>query len=218
MSKSYELTQMNHFTYTLKIHGDNSIHLYNSINKIVKTSQIDYDTNSIYFSAEKVISLKKRILTQKHKCLSHGTCIKLIDDLTKQIIYLRSLGYSFYGFDIDDILIIDNTFIFCNTHYLLPLDNDTIIFCSEIKQPYFSNPEVFKLTTLPTEINYKCCYYSFGSLIVFCLLHIYLLVGNEIQPPEEIDKIIYPLFNTKIYWFIKRCLEQDINRRRLLLI
>ena len=84
----YELTKNNHFTYTLKIHGDNFIYLYNSINKIVKTSQIDYETNTIYFSAENVTSLKKRILTQKYKCLSHGTCIKLIDDLTKQILWI----------------------------------------------------------------------------------------------------------------------------------
>jgi hypothetical protein len=218
MSKSYELTKINHFTYTLKIHGDNFMYLYNSINKIVKTSQIDYDTNTIYFSAENVTSLKKHILTQKYKCLSHGTCIKLIDDLTKQILYLHSLDYGFYGFDIDDILTIDNTFIFCSTQYLLPLDNDNIIFVSPIKLPYFSNPEVYQLTRLPTIINYKCCYYSFGSLIVFCLLHIYLLVGNEFKTTKEIDNIIQPLFNTKIYWFIKRCLEDDINRRRLLLI
>ena len=100
----------------------------------------------------------------------------------------------------------------------MQLYNDNIIFVSPIKQPYFSNPEVYQLTRLPTIINYKCCYYSFGSLIVFCLLHIYLLVGNEFKTTKEIDNIIYPLFNTKMYWFIKRCLEDDINRRRLLLI
>ena len=142
----------------------------------------------------------------------------LLDDLTKQILYLRSLGLSFYGFDIDDILTIDETFIFCSTKYLLPLENDSIIFLSPIKQSYFSNPELFKLTSLPSEINYKCCFYSLGSLVVFSLLNTYLLVANELKTSEQIDKILEPLYNTKIYWFLKRCLDDDINNRKLLLV
>jgi hypothetical protein len=55
-------------------------------------------------------------------------------------------------------------------------------------------------------------------LIVFLLLDNYLLVGNELKTFEEIDKIIYPLYNTKIYWFLKRCLDDDINNRKLLLV
>ena len=35
---------------------------------------------------------------------------------------------------------------------------------------------------------------------------------------EEIEKVIKPLYNTKMYWFIKRCLEPNINKRELLLI
>jgi hypothetical protein len=87
-----------------------------------------------------------------------------------------------------------------------------------ILKPYFSNPEIFELKVLPTKINYKCIYYSLGSLIVFSLLNSYLLVANELKTSEEIDFIIQPIYNTKIYWFIKRSLEQDINKRRLLLI
>jgi hypothetical protein len=71
---------------------------------------------------------------------------------------------------------------------------------------------------LPSEVDYKCCYYSLGSLVVFSLLHIYLLVGNELKTSEEINEIIEPLYNTKIYWFLKRCLDDDINNRKLLLV
>jgi hypothetical protein len=179
---------------------------------------LDYETNSIFFSAENVIPLKKYILDEKNKRISHATCIKLIDDLSKQICYLNKIGYGFYGFDINDILIIDNSFIFCSSQYLLELDNDNIIFTSPIKLPYFSNPELLKLTSLPSKINYKCCYYSLGLLVVFLLLNNYLLVGNELKMFEEIDKILQPLHNTKIYWFLKRCLDDDINNRKLLLV
>jgi hypothetical protein len=112
----------------------------------------------------------------------------------------------------------DNVFLFCNTQYLFPLQEDNFIFIEPIFKPYFSSPEIIKLTILPSEINYKCSYYSLGVLAVFCLLNSYLLVGNELKSAEEIENIIKPFLNTKIYWFIKRCLDPNIDKRILLLI
>ena len=221
MAKSYELTTINDFTYNLKINGDFEDQLYYTINKMLKSSYYDDETNSIFFSAENVISLKQYILDTIYKKVSYATCIKLIDDLSKQLFCLNDLGYGFYGFDINDILVIDNTFIFCSTQYLLELDesdNTNIIFTSLIKKPYFSNPELFKLTSLPSKINHKCCYYSLGLLVVFLLMNKYLLVGNEFKTSKEIDNILQPINNTKIYWFLKRCLDDDINNRKLLLV
>jgi hypothetical protein len=218
MTKPYNLKSINEFTYSLKINGDYTNDVYYTIQQMLKSCHFDHETNTIFFSAEIVVPFKKYILDKKEKRLSHGECIKLIDDLSKQILYLNKLGFGFYGFDISDILTIDNTFILCSTQFLLPLDGNSIIFVSPIKQPYFSNPELFELTSLPAEINYKCCYYSLGLLVVFSLLNIYLLVGNELKTSEEIDKIIEPLYNTKIYWFLKRCLHDDINNRYLLLV
>lgn len=217
MSK-FILKKINDFTYSLKMSGDNSIYLYNIIKKILQSCIFDNETNSIFFSAENVIPFKQYLLEQQNNKLSHSKCVKLIDDLSKQILFLNKCQFGFYGFDIEDILTIDNTFIFCSTQNLLPLENDCIIFTSPINQPYFSNPELFKLTSLPFEINTKCCYYSLGALVVFSLLNTYLLVGNELKTSKEIDKIIEPLFNTKIYWFLKRCLDDDINNRKLLLV
>lgn len=181
MAKSYELTTINDFTYNLKINGDLEDQLYYTIEKMLKSSHIDDETNSIFFSAENVIPLKTYILDKNDKKLSYATCIKLIDDLSKQIFCLNNLGYGFYGFDINDILVIDNTFIFCSIQYLLELDDTNIIFTSLIKKPYFSNPELFKLTSLPAKINHKCCYYSLGLLVIFLLMNKYLLVGNEFK-------------------------------------
>ena len=218
MIHSYILLPINEFTYSLKINGEYYNYIYHSIQKLVKTAHLDHETNTIIFSAENVIPFKQYLLEQKNKQLSHLKCIRLIDSLSKQIFYLKKLGFGFYGFDINDILTIDDIFIFCNTQHILPLHDESFIFTSPIKPPYFSNPELFELTSLPFEINYKCCYYSLGLLVVFSLLNIYLLVGNELKSSEEIDKILQPLYNTKIYWFLKRCLDDDINNRKLLLV
>ena len=206
---NYILKPINECTYNLKINGEYNIYLYKLIKKFIKTSNFDYETSSIYFCAENITPLKDLI---KNNSLSHNKCIKLIYDLTNQILYLKKLGYSFYGFNINDILVVDELFMFCSAEYVAPLVNELIIFYSPIKQAYFSNPELYNLTTLPSEISYKCCYYSLGTLVVYCLLNAYI---NKI---EEIEKVIEPLYNTKIYWFIKRCLDPDINKRELLLI
>ena len=212
--KNLGITQISEFTYSLKIEGDYVSVLCHSIKKILRSIHYDEEKSTIFFSAETVLPFKEFLLEHK----THKKCIKMIDDLTKQMTYLKNIGYGFYGFDVNDILTIDNTFIFCRTQHLLPIIEDNIIFYEPIKRPYFSNPEIMELTSLPSEINYKCSFYSLGVLVVLYLLNNYLLVGNEIKSVEEIENILLPIYNTKIYWFIKRCLEENIDKRVLLLI
>lgn len=212
--KHYEVTSINQFTYRLKINDDNAYPLYQVIQKLIKTMHYDTKSSSVYFSAEKVMSFKEYLLDQR----THRKCIKMIDDLTKQILMLKRIGYGFYGFDITDILTIDDHFIFCSSQHLLPIEEDNITFYFPINKPYFSNPEILQLTTLPSEINYKCVYYSLGVLVVLYLFNNYLLVGNEIKTSKQIENILKPINNTKLYWFIKRCLEENTEQRIILLI
>jgi len=222
MNKHYEIRKINEFTYSLKIYGDgdgdtvNS--MYKTIKRMVKSVQYDYETASIFFSAEKVITLKEYLINSSEKRISYNNCIKMIDELTKQMVQLKKLGYGFYGIDISDIMVIDNIFIFCSCKNVMPIIENEIKFYAPINKPYFSNPEILKLTTLPGSIDYKCAYYSLGTLVVFCFLGNYLLVGNEIKSVEEIENIVGHLKDTKIYWFIKRCLDEKIDKRGLLLI
>ena len=219
--KHYELTNINDYTYQLTIYGnnDNIIPLYKVIKKIIKSAHYDSESNSLFFSAENVLSFKEHLLLHNKTQRSYRTCIKMIDDLTRQMLNLKQLGYSFYGFDIQDVLTIDNNFIFCSTEHVLPLtEEDTLLFYIPPHRPYFTNPELNQLTSLPSEINYKCSYYSLGVLIVFYLLNNYLLVANEIKTQEEVDIVLKPIYNTKVYWFIKRCLADNVDERVMLLI
>ncbi len=222
MNKNYEISQINEFTHSLKIYGDgdgDAVNpMYKTIKKMVKSVQYDYETGSIFFSAEEVKPLKEYLMNSSKKSLSYNICIKMIDELTKQMVHLNKLGYGFYGIDISDIMVIDDTFIFCSCKNVMPIIENELKFYAPINKPYFSNPEILKLTTLPGTVNYKCAYYSLGTLVVFCFLKQYLLVGNEIKSSEEIENIIGHLNNTKIYWFIKRCLEEKVDKRVLLLI
>jgi hypothetical protein len=181
MNFFYDLTQINEYTYSLKIHGGHYIiTLYQTIINMLKNAYYDNETETIIFTAESINPLKmvlfnksekkgKNEKTEKNK-MGLNQCIKMIDDLTKQISYLKTIHFGFYGFDISDILVIDGTYLFCNTQYLLPLYNDNFLFIEPISKPYFSSPEIIKLTILPTEINNKCIYYSLGVLVIFWLV------------------------------------------------
>lgn len=203
----YTIVPINEFTFNLNIQGNNDdqckYHLCSSIQKLIKGSFLDHDSNSIHISAEKVIPFKTFILENNR--LSYHTCIQLVDDLTKQIMILHKFGYGIYGFDMNDILTIDNHFVFCSIQHMLPLVNDHFIFTCPIRRPYFSSPELNKLTRLPAKLNYKTCYYSLGTFVSLCLL------GHE-------DINIDTLRDTKIYWFIKHCTNEDVDKRVLLLI
>lgn len=215
MKTFYDITPITEFTYSLKIHGDFATPIYQTITKILKTSHYSSETHSIDFSAEHVMSFKKYLLNHK---MNYKTCLKMIDDLTKQMIFLKKMNYGFYGLDLNDILTIDDAFIFCSAQNLLPIVNNEFIFLYPMNRPYFSNPEIIELTSLPAKINHKCIYYSLGLLVVFCLLNQYLLVGNEIKSSDEIESKIGCLYNTKIYWFLKRCLKTQVEDREILLI
>jgi len=247
--KYYKLNQTNTFNFTLHIKGEYKYQIYQSIAKTKILEHIFYDdeTDLIHLTMEKAHTLKTK------PNLSHDQCIKLIQNICQQMEFLEKQGLSFYGFNLDDILVINEfTYIVVNPQYLLPIEMDAngkemiptngkemiptngkeIAGASEIEysnrnririvsgenRPYFSNPEIIKLRTLPAIFPIQIVYYSLGTLIVFCLLKTYLLVGNEIKSEEDIEFILRPLHGTKIYWFLKRCLHKDPNKRLLLLI
>ena len=215
-NKYYEIDQLNDFIYSLKVKGENNDKIYSILKLMLKNSFLD--DGCLFFSAECLKNLKDYLLEYNFK-MPQNKCLLMIDDLTKQIIYLRKKNYGFYGFDINDILVIDdNKFIICSSEYLIPLIDDNMVFYSPIKKPYFSNPEINNINELPSEISFKCSYYSLGVLIVFCFLNKYLLKGNEIITEIEIEREINCLNDTKLYWFLKRCLKTEIEKRELLLI
>lgn len=210
-NKKYEIDQINDFIYSVKVNGENNDKIYSMLKLIIKNSFYD---DGIFFSAESVKDLKS-YLQDNYGIKNY---INMIDDLTKQIIYLRKKNYGFYGFDINDIIVIDdNKFVICSCQYLLPLIEDNMVFYSPINKPYFFSPDII-INELPSQISYKCSYYSLGVLITYCLTKNYLLKGNEIKSEEEIEKELICLKDTKIYWFLKRCLKTEIKKRELLLI
>ena len=222
-------------SYTLYLQAQNSVYmneLYESITKTDILSSAFYnevedevdndqdedeneneDKESISFIAESVKPLS--VFLKKGKLTKQET-IKMIHDLSKQIAYLETNLLAFYGYNLDDILVInEDTFFIASTENLTRIEakNNSIYFYKPIIKPYFSNPELNELTKLPAKIDYRSSYYSLGALILFCSTNIYIF--SELK---ETDTILLPIYYTKLYWFLKRCFHEDSKQRILLFI
>ena len=192
---------------------------YSMFLKILSASFYQKETESVVFLAQSVHSLKEYLLNRKS--LSYQDCIKLIEDLSKQISYLKYLDYGIIGLDMNDILVVDDhTFVFIGEGNLYPLnEKGNMNIYTLIYKPYFMSPEVLELINIPAEISYKVSYYSVGVLVLYFLLHRYWFAGNKVPgTEEEEDRILKPIHGTKMYWFLKRCLNKDMGKRELLFI
>lgn len=209
------IKKLSNVTYSLQLNSEYNLVMYEMLLKIFKLSFFDDNTDCLIFTAEKQITLSKFLKEEDEHIISYEKCIRMIDEIYKQLNYLYKNGFGLYGFDIDDIIVVnDNSFVIINDNYLAPLENNYLLINYLPQIPYFNNPEINKITNLPARISYKSIYYSLGELITYSLLN-----NNEIiDLDKDIEEIILPLKNTKIYWFLKRCLNKDYTKRNLLLI
>jgi hypothetical protein len=229
--KKLKLIKLNENTFQINFPISNDINLkveilLQYIKTIIPNAYLSNDSNisnnySIIFNTESANFLDNQ-LNSTIKTIDMLSCIQLFTDLSKQIHHFFNNSFGYIGFDLDDLIIIDNKYyINFNLQYLMPLNKENAIFLDindPIQKPYFSSPEIIKLETIPYKIHYKCIYYSLGTLITYALLNIYLLVGNDIKSESEIDNLLYSIQNTKIYCCIKRCLNANIKERILLFI
>ena len=203
-TKNSEITQTGKYSYKLTIQGnDKTILIYSSILKtdILTNSFYNSTDKSLYFTAEKVYFLKKNDLF-----LSEAKCIRMIDTLTRQIKYLEKVKYAFYGHSIDDILVVnDDIFININANTLLPIKEYQISFLSPFIKTQFMSPEISNITSLPSKIHYQSSYYSLAAVVIYCLLN-----KDKVEIEENLETLLKPIFYTKIYWFLKRCLHKRI--------
>ena len=218
LTKSYKIEHKSKTnSYILSIQSGSIHEIYKSISETNILSNAFFDDlnniETIIFTAEKVRSLS--VILKEGK-LTNNQIIKMIYDLSKQIAYLEINMKAFCGYNLDDILVInDNTFFVATPKHLTNINAKDyyIYFYKPIDKPYFSSPELNELTKLPAKIDYRSSYYSLGALILFCLTNVYIY--SELTEKED---FLEPIKYTKAYWFLKRCFHEDCKKRILLFI
>ena len=232
----FQIIQEKNNTFTIQFLGYNSELIIKSITKtriLLGTTSTD-NFKTLIFKASSVKSLeqfKKELFqsTGSHS-LSPNLAAKLAADLGRQLNHLITRhSVTIMGMAPENVIVVDDTkFIYLSGEYLAEIDpnNDTVMVSFPIDPlTFYSAPELLRVIELPSYVNYKTSYFSFGCLLLYALLE-----NNEFynEYTKESDtlrhKVIMEYLNrlsirgTKLYWFIERCLVVEPENRSILFI
>jgi hypothetical protein len=156
---------------------------------------------------------------------------KLAIDLGRQIQYLiTEYNQTILGVNPENLFVVDdNIFIYLSSEYLTEIspNSETMMVCYPIKPTYFfCAPEILTITEIPVNIHYKTSYFSVGILLLYALMNTksYEFYEEYIQEEFEHSRKVknicghlnqIPIRQTKLSWFIERCLVEEAENRSI---
>jgi len=165
------------------------------------------------FYAKNVCSLRE-LLSQRREKLQYFEGVKMAQCIGQQLFYLEKYAHTFSWFNLDHIIVIDGSSFLCiGLEQLMSIDAFGRIWFTtpfSLKLPHIA-PEIQRLKTLPSYVTYKAAYYSLGSLITFCL-------AEDDENSTKIQLRLEFIADTKLYWFLLRCIDNEPNARLLLFV
>ena len=145
----------------------------------------------------------------------------------KQIQYLESQKHSYYLLNPKYIYIINDEITFIIDENINEIINKEIKIIN-IFEKKLCSPELYKINTIPNNINYKSVYFSISLFLLKNLIDIEDNIFYKLKEEESIEKKIYLLIKidnwlneikySKMYWFIKKNLSINEKSRNLVYI
>jgi hypothetical protein len=184
----------NHFLILLK-----SIRELSFFNKIINTLEIKINA----FSIEKLIL----------ENINYEMSLEMIYCLSSQQKILENLGYTFFSFHPEDIIMINNKYFICiNEKHICLLKNDCFSLQIPFSKDNFCSPELLEVENIPNySVNKLSFNYSLASFIYFCFF-------REKYRERERENNLEKIKNTKLYWFFKNNLINDYRKRKIFMI
>lgn len=208
--------------YKLIVDEDN---IYNSL-FIDSFKSLYRDINSDDIIDCKSIVLFRNYLLLKLNRINYTECCDLLKNISKQIYYIESQGYSIVDIDIDDIFVVENddgiNFYIGNTQYIneLNIEDLSISINTLIEKRMFSSPEILNLEEIPLSINHNSWIYSLGLLCIFSLNNRVIgdRDGDGENLLEDIKLSIDNIEDTKLYYCLLRMLKIKSEDRVILFV
>ena len=174
----------------------------------------------IVFTAEEIITLKMLLKNKKNK-LGYKQSESLFIFFQNLIKNLEKDDFSNLLINLNDIMVINPRmaipdFFYMNTKYLLPVKQNKIEITSPfLKNNHFLSPEMLNLKEIPSYINKKSIYYSIGVLISYVINNT-IFKGKYTE--EDIIDNLDTIYQTKLYYAVTRCFNENPEDRFLLYI
>jgi len=217
-TKEFKLYKTNEESYMIKFNESsekliNSLVNTNFLNNITITS----DNKTIIIKVKTLITLedykKNTNIENNTRNLSYHDCLHCLYSLTKQLEYLlEKESACFYTYEPENIIIINrNIYLHLSTSHLVEFKNKKLRLNKLFEKTENISPEIKNIKNLPFEINYKTMYYSLGKLLVYFLF-------DKDKYEEDMKKRMEPIEGTKLYYYLLRCIDENIEKRCLLFI
>jgi hypothetical protein len=130
---------------------------------------------------------------------------------------LNNESKCFYKLDASNILVIDDCkFVYLTHEHLKDVkDNKIHIYNPISKKTGFFSPELENVKSIPILINYKTIFYSLGLLILDNMTsNVEKTINKEINISDE----LFCIKDTKLYYFLVRCLQTKPSKRFLIYV
>ena len=93
------------------------------------------------------------------------------------------------------------------------INSNNIQFVKPFNREGFISPEVLKINSIPTELNYKTIYYSLAALIIYFLFDKNI---NNLNNIDDLKCVLKPIEGTKLFGLLNRCLFEESNSRNII--
>jgi hypothetical protein len=209
------------------------------------TSHKGNSDSSLTVTADKIEPLSSYLKRHK-KHIEYQVIEQLIDSVGRQLRYLEREDMGIASFNIDDIMVFhavadaaDAThaihFAITNEDKIHDINDDNyLVITAPYSKEYtstatataknkgFHSPEFnefIKAKTVPYNIHFKSGYYSFGLLCLYCYVSRAAAAAATATTTEnDLNDILAPIINTKIYWFLKQVLQENPSSRRYICV
>jgi serine/threonine protein kinase len=233
---NFQIIQEKNNTFTIQFSTYNSEAIIHSItkNRIILGATATDNFQTLIFKASSIKSLEQfkeeQFQTTGSHSLPPNLAAKLAADLGRQISYLIGrYNITIIGLAPENIIVVDETkFLYLSGEYMAEINqnNDTVMICFPVDPlAFYVAPELLQVTELPSYVNYKTSYFSFGCLLLYALMENNEFYTEYIKETDTLrHKVIMEYLNrlsirgTKLYWFIERCLVVEPENRSILFI
>jgi hypothetical protein len=186
-------------------------------------------------------------LKRNKKHLSYGVMEQLVDTIGRQLHQLEIENKGIASFNVDDITVFQSDtgtsyFAITNEDKIYDIDEDNQLtitapyqkeYTTTTKNVGFHSPEFKEFIskkTIPYSVHFKSGYYSFGLLCIYCYISRTSHPDSRTSHPDSrttdletltmdgLERIISPIINTKIYWFLKKMLHENPSERRYICV
>lgn len=209
---------------------------YNLISSLVKSkiiagSSSDNNYKTVTFKAYSLQTFddycKEYERRTGSKALFISDACKMAASLVKQLSYLlHKTSSTVLGYNTNDIIVINNDiFVYLNNEMISSINGDTertMISFPFSSRDFFFSPEMLEVREIPSFVHYKTAYFSLACLMICSILgdnEFYLDYVEHKDPSKILSELNnHPIKESKVYWFLSRCLVEDPKNRSFILI